>query len=126
MANRQIVIRAGKDYTIREKGLDYPTWKEAKCKVIFGAFITNKDGTIALIMDVFAKDASRIKALKEDKRFLEVCDFEVEDLFKYEIVATFTGTWIEALEWLHKNFENLRTDGMNAKREKWLKEKDNK
>ncbi|MDR2034920.1 MAG: hypothetical protein LBP89_09920 [Helicobacteraceae bacterium] len=57
-----------------------------------------------------------IEILKDDKRFLEVCDFEVRDLFKREVAAAFSGSWIEALEWLNKNFENLRTQGLNAKR----------
>ncbi|MDR1912365.1 MAG: hypothetical protein LBQ52_08495 [Helicobacteraceae bacterium] len=126
MANRQITIGAGTDFVIQEKGLEFPKRGETECKVVLGAFYVNKNKTIAAIFDAFAPSLDEIEILKEDKRFLEVCDFEVEDLFKFEVVATFTGTWIEALEWLNKRYENLRTDGMNAKREKWLKEKDNK
>ncbi|WP_086246439.1 hypothetical protein [Campylobacter vicugnae] len=81
------------------EALNYDKDKAKGLKII--APITSTiDGKIAQIFDILTPSKQDIDEAKEYKEFYEICDFEV-----LESGHKFTGTFIDALEYIKANFK---------------------
>ncbi|OCR91816.1 hypothetical protein [Campylobacter fetus] len=61
-----------------------------------------RDKRIARIFDIFAPETECINEAKEYKEFYEICDFEVP-----QTNHKFTGTFIDALEYIKDTFNQV-------------------
>ncbi|OCR95326.1 hypothetical protein [Campylobacter fetus] len=61
-----------------------------------------RDKRIARIFDIFAPETEYINEAKEYKEFYEICDFEVP-----QTNHKFTGTFIDALEYIKDTFNQV-------------------
>ncbi|AGZ81521.1 hypothetical protein A0Y14_08020 [Campylobacter fetus] len=61
-----------------------------------------RDKRIARIFDIFAPETEYIDKAKEYKEFYEICDFEVP-----QTNHKFTGTFIDALEYIKDTFNQV-------------------
>ncbi|WP_162165621.1 hypothetical protein [Campylobacter fetus] len=61
-----------------------------------------RDKRIARIFDIFAPETECIDKAKEHKEFYEICDFEVP-----QTNHKFTGTFIDALEYIKDTFNQV-------------------
>ena len=98
MENRKFTIEyIGIEWFI--EALNYDKDKAKGLKII--APITSTiDGKIAQIFDIFTPSKEEINKAKEYKEFYEICDFEV-----LESGHKFTGSFIDALEYIKANFK---------------------
>lgn len=98
MENRKFTIEyIGIEWFI--EAFDYNKDKAKGLKII--APITSTiDGKIAQIFDIFTPSKEEINKAKEYKEFYEICDFEV-----LESGHKFTGSFIDALEYIRVNFK---------------------
>jgi hypothetical protein len=61
------------------------------------------------IFDAFPPSVAAIKALKDDPRFAERCDFKVLDLYaNKKLIAEFEGDFIDALIWVRNNMTRVQ------------------
>ena len=120
MAKREIFVSIddAEIYLFDEKG--HETAKRgAKAPIVFGGFGID-NGKISYILDLCAPSIEEIELLRKDERFLEQCVFRVLDSFDYPTdkeIASFEGTFIDALQWLNENASRIRKE----RREKPLK-----
>ena len=83
----------------KDKGLKHPS------NTVFAIEDLDKDGKIKGIFDAFIDD-EELEYARNKKRFKEVADFVVIIDFKEK--KRFTGTFIDALEYIKKFFEEVK------------------
>ncbi|MDR3347033.1 MAG: hypothetical protein LBN32_00310 [Helicobacteraceae bacterium] len=109
MGKRNFLVYIGRTFWIKEEGAKTDSGKRAKCAEIFADFRTQKD-RITEVYDQFVEERT-IKAVKDDKRFLERCDFKA--LCSYEAdkpITNFEGTFIDALIWIRENMPRIQKE----------------
>ncbi|AHE94373.1 hypothetical protein GZ989_003905 [Campylobacter fetus] len=97
MENRKFNI----EYLGVEWFIEAPSYDEDKAKKlkIIAPITSVIDGKIAQIFDILTPQQEDIEEAKKYKEFHEICDFEVlSNGYK------FTGTFIDALEYIKANF----------------------
>ena len=98
MENRKFTI----EYLGIEWFIQAPNYDESKAKglKIIAPITSVIDGKIAQIFDIFTPSKEDIDEAKEYKEFYEICDFEV-----LANGHKFSGTFIDALEYIKANFK---------------------
>lgn len=107
MKKRKFIIKIYKDYDweIKLKSLsDYALYPELQLEV-FSIERQTSDRKIVYLFDAVIEEDS-ILLVKEDDRFKEECNFEVifDDGSGEELNTSFDGTFIDALEYIKKEF----------------------
>jgi hypothetical protein len=110
-ANKRVFeIYISKFFLVKEKGAKTDNGKTAKCAEIFVDFRTQKD-QVTQICDFYAPCQTAIKALKDDPRFLERCNFRAYDYYdKNKLIAEFEGDFIDALIWINQNMRRIQQE----------------
>ncbi|AVK80943.1 hypothetical protein CFT13S00388_02205 [Campylobacter fetus subsp. testudinum] len=100
MENRKLII----EFLGIEWFIEIPDYddKVTKGLGIIAPITSVKNGKIARIFDIFAPETECINEAKEHKEFYEICDFEVP-----QTNHKFTGTFIDALEYIKDTFNQV-------------------
>lgn len=98
MENRKFTI----EYLGIEWFIEAPDYNKDKAKglEIIAPITSTIDGKIAQIFDIFTPSKEEINQAKKYKEFYEICDFEV-----LASGHKFTGSFIDALEYIKANFK---------------------
>ncbi|EAK0830870.1 hypothetical protein A0X03_08465 [Campylobacter fetus] len=100
MENRKLIIGYyGIEWAI--KAPDYDD-KGTKGLGIIAPITSVKDGKIVEVFDILTPHKEDIDDAKEYKEFYEICDFEVP-----QTNHKFTGTFIDALEYIKDTFNQV-------------------
>jgi hypothetical protein len=108
---RTVGVYIARDWLIQDEAVKQGAGKEAKCEADFIDFAVDKQGRIITIGDIDKTPEREFKALKEDKRFAERCDFRAYDYYaKNKLIAEFEGDFIDALLWVNHNMRRIQQE----------------
>ena len=112
MAKREFSIFVYKDYDwelglVDVKSFDDFPYLGGDKDYGFAHSSSTKDKKIAYLFDMLVHDED-LEIAKEDERFQEVCEFKTRKIHNddTETKSTFTGTFVEALEFIKKALED--------------------